>query len=51
MLINEKNIITDGMIPKIDNCFHALENGVNDIYIGDHDIINSTKNCTKIILE
>jgi acetylglutamate kinase len=48
--LNEKNIITDGMIPKIDNCFHALENGVNDIYIGDHDIINSTKNCTKIIL-
>tara|TARA_B100000768_G_scaffold151574_1_gene146840 strand:- start:6 stop:782 length:777 start_codon:yes stop_codon:yes gene_type:complete len=48
--LNEKNIITDGMIPKIDNCFHALENGVNEIYIGDHDIINSTKNCTKIIL-
>ena len=48
--LNEKNIITDGMIPKIDNCFHTLETGVNEIYIGDHDIINSTKNCTKIIL-
>ena len=48
-LVNNK-IISDGMVPKIENCFYALENGVNNIFIGDHDIIKTTKDCTKIIL-
>ncbi|MEN8966452.1 MAG: acetylglutamate kinase [Polaribacter sp.] len=30
-----KNIITDGMIPKIDNCFDALHNGVQKVHIGN----------------
>jgi len=38
------------MIPKLENCFNALENGVNNIYIGDLDITNSIENCTKITL-
>ena len=46
----EEEIISDGMIPKLENCFNALENGVNNIYIGDLDIINSIENCTKITL-
>ena len=46
----EEEIISDGMIPKLENCFNALENGVNNIYIGDMDIINSIDNCTKITL-
>ncbi|WP_159948389.1 acetylglutamate kinase [Polaribacter septentrionalilitoris] len=29
------NIITDGMIPKIDNCFDALNNGVQKVHIGN----------------
>ena len=45
-----EEIISDGMIPKLENCFNALENGVNKIYIGDMDIINSIDNCTKITL-
>ena len=45
-----EEIISDGMIPKLENCFNALENGVNNIYIGDMDIINSIDNCTKITL-
>lgn len=48
-LVDDK-IISDGMIPKLENCFHALENGVNKIYIGDLDIINTIDNCTKITL-
>ncbi len=46
----KNNIIIDGMIPKIENCFHALDNGVSNIYIGDQNIINTTEDCTKIIL-
>ena len=39
------------MIPKLENCFHALENGVNKIYIGDLDILNTINHCTKITLK
>ena len=46
----EKNIIKDGMIPKIDSCFYALKNGVNEIFIGNHNIIKSIKNCTTLTL-
>ncbi|WP_299061216.1 acetylglutamate kinase [uncultured Polaribacter sp.] len=31
----EAKIITDGMIPKIDNCFDALNNGVHQVHIGN----------------
>lgn len=30
-----QKIITDGMIPKIDNCFDALNNGVQKVHIGN----------------
>ena len=46
----EKRIIKDGMIPKIENCFYALKNGVNEIFIGNHDIVKSIKNCTTLTL-
>ena len=48
-LVNDK-IISDGMVPKIENCFYALENGVNNVFIGDHNIIKTTDDCTKIII-
>ena len=48
-LVNNK-IISDGMVPKIENCFYALENGVNNVFIGDHNIIKTTDDCTKIII-
>ena len=48
-LVNNK-IISDGMVPKIENCFYALENGVNNVFIRDHDIIKTTDDCSKIIL-
>ncbi|APZ47070.1 acetylglutamate kinase [Polaribacter reichenbachii] len=31
----DAKIITDGMIPKIDNCFDALNNGVQKVHIGN----------------
>ncbi|AUC84556.1 acetylglutamate kinase [Polaribacter sp. ALD11] len=31
----DAKIITDGMIPKIDNCFDALNNGVSRVHIGN----------------
>lgn len=48
-LVDDK-IVNDGMIPKLENCFNALENGVNKIYVGDIDILNTIKHCTKITL-
>ena len=48
--LKKDRIIVDGMIPKIENCFFALENGVKEIFIGNQNIINDEKNCTKISL-
>ncbi len=49
-LINQ-NIITNGMIPKIENCFNALKKGVKNILIGDYNIIKNEKDCTKLTLK
>ena len=45
----EKEIIIDGMIPKLDNCFYALKNEVNNVSVGGHDIIKN--NFTNITLD
>ncbi|MFD0798854.1 acetylglutamate kinase [Maribacter chungangensis] len=37
-LLNE-GIIVDGMIPKIDNCFYAVERGVEKVCIGHHSML------------
>jgi acetylglutamate kinase len=34
-----KGIISDGMIPKLDNCFDALQNGVNKVHIGNTSML------------
>jgi|TARA_B110000263_G_scaffold236857_1_gene236570 acetylglutamate kinase len=49
-LINEK-IISGGMIPKIENCFSALKQGVSNIFIGGNNVINNENYCTKLTLE
>ena len=33
------DIITDGMIPKLDNCFDALNNGVSKVHIGNSSML------------
>ncbi|PQJ73740.1 acetylglutamate kinase [Polaribacter butkevichii] len=44
-------IITDGMIPKIDNCFDALNNGVARVHIGNTSMLTKENdNFTTITL-
>jgi acetylglutamate kinase len=35
----DKGIIADGMIPKLDNCFHAIENNVSKVCIGKPEML------------
>ncbi|MFC4269164.1 acetylglutamate kinase [Polaribacter marinivivus] len=44
-------VIADGMIPKLDNCFDALENGVHKVYIGNTSMLTKENdNYTTITL-
>ena len=45
----KKEIVKEGMIPKLDNCFYALKNKVNNVSVGGHDIIKN--NFTNITLD
>lgn len=36
-----ENVIADGMLPKMTNCFHALKNNVKKVCIGDISMIES----------
>src|SRR5690606_30509879 len=45
----ENKIITDGMLPKLHNCFQALEHGVSKIYLGNSDILKKNATYTKIV--
>ncbi len=38
----EQGIISDGMIPKLHNCFNALKKGVQKVKIGDDSLIKGT---------
>ncbi|QLG45762.1 acetylglutamate kinase [Costertonia aggregata] len=40
ILLND-GVIADGMIPKIDNCFYAVERGVEKVCIGHHSMLDS----------
>ncbi len=46
--LKEKGIISDGMLPKLHNCFEALKNGVKNIYLGDSSLLKSGAISTKI---
>ncbi len=47
----EDKIITDGMIPKLDNCFDALNNGVSKVNIGNTSMLTKENdNFTTITL-
>lgn len=37
----EKNIIADGMLPKLENCFHALYKNVDKVCIGDMSMLDT----------
>lgn len=38
--LREKGIISDGMLPKLENCFHALQKNVRKVCIGDISMID-----------
>ena len=40
----EQNIIADGMLPKMENCFHALQQSVSKVCIGDISMLESDSN-------
>ncbi|WP_299487537.1 acetylglutamate kinase [uncultured Allomuricauda sp.] len=47
----EEGIIADGMLPKMHNCFHALQNNVKQVCIGDSDMLyQKTSNFTTLTL-
>ena len=35
----EKNIIADGMLPKLNNCFHAINQKVHKVCIGKSEML------------
>ena len=44
-------VIHSGMIPKIDNCFEALNNGVSEVKIGAPQMISGKTKHTKLFLD
>ena len=40
----EQGIIADGMLPKLENCFDALKNGVNNINMGNTSMLTQANN-------
>ena len=48
--LKSKGIVNLGMIPKIDNCFDALQNGVKMVKIGSPKMINVNEAHTTLIL-
>jgi len=45
----EQGIISNGMIPKLHNCFNALKKGVQKVRIGDASLLQSTTNLYTIL--
>lgn len=39
-----ENVIADGMLPKMENCFHALKNNVKKVCIGDTEMLDPDSN-------
>lgn len=39
----DEGIITEGMLPKLDNCFYAINNNVEKVYIGKSDMLFDSK--------
>ncbi|WP_431165060.1 acetylglutamate kinase [Tenacibaculum halocynthiae] len=49
--LKEQGVIFKGMLPKLDNCFHAINNKVNKVCVGNTDMLfkkNTTHTSIKI---
>ena len=44
----EEKVISDGMLPKLHNCFQALGSGVKNIFLGDFRLLKKESVYTKI---
>ncbi|WP_417859979.1 acetylglutamate kinase [Winogradskyella sediminis] len=42
--LKDNNIIFEGMLPKLDNCFHAIHKNVQKVCIGKSDMLFKTNN-------
>ena len=49
MHLKSQNIIADGMLPKLENCFEALHHGVERVIIGNQKVIIDTSQKHTII--
>jgi len=47
--LKSRNIIADGMLPKLENCFEALHHGVERVIIGNQKVINDNSQKHTII--
>lgn len=45
----EDGVISDGMVPKLHNCFNALKKGVQKVNIGDASLIKNTPNLFTVL--
>jgi acetylglutamate kinase len=49
--LKDQGVIIEGMLPKIDNCFYALQNGVGRVIIGKPEVIqNKNLKFTTLVL-
>lgn len=46
----EKKVINEGMLPKLHNCFQALEKGVETVRLGDMSLLKPDSVHTKIVI-
>ena len=46
-LKKNKNI-SEGMIPKLENCFYSMKNGVKHVRIGNNEIFSKKKHFTEL---
>lgn len=48
--LKTEKIINEGMLPKMENCFHALNHQVSKVIIGNPQAINNYEMCTTLTL-
>lgn len=46
--LKSEGIISEGMLPKLHNCFKALESGINSIFLGNENLLQPGSQSTKI---
>ena len=50
-IMKTQGLVFEGMIPKLDNCFHALENGVKNIHLGTAEGIFDSEETHTIVAQ